>query len=295
MNRRWLPAAAAVGLLAIVAPVTLPGSRVWLITLENTMHAAVFALVALALSKHFNRWAVLGIAAALAAATELLQVPGPRTASLSDFWLDLAGAGLALGSVYARGTPRLPSLTLLLVSAALILTPITTTALAYRDRHANPALVARFDRPWSLVLTSATAEKARSRLPEQWSGNDSSWALLLRFPVADYPRVNFLEPAADWRPYRSLVLDVVNPETFEVPLTVMLRDDRPDNAPGVFDHARTVRVPPSTRSRFELDIGQVGRTNAENPLQLSRMRRLTLYLDHPGQPTRLYLVSARLE
>lgn len=308
----WLLAVAIVGLLATMAPVGLPVSRHWMVTLENASHGILGAILALVTldclgcwqraagwSEAQRYWSVLVITMSIGALTEISQIAGPRTASTNDLLLDLSGVlGVLACSALRRRPLRWRQTVLHGLSLALALgifaTPLATAALAYRDRARDFPVLAEFDSSWSTYFVSGQSTWYRAELPLTWQTHQGEKGLLVEFPHSRWPRVNLTEMYPDWTRHRAILFDIGNPMNDAVELTVRIQDAAHDEQYQDRFNA-TLLVPPRTRRQFTIPLSEVAASPATRRMDLARMTRLSLYRDEPSGSGTIYLVGIRLE
>ena len=235
----------AAALLALLAPLPPNPTRAFQ-AMENAAHAPLFAGLAwLALrswraaqprggereplSRYLALWMLITLVGAL---TELAQRYTGRDASWADLANDALGAALALISMAARaGQPaRMPVPARGLTTAALSLGLVL---------YAAPPL-------WS----AAAYIQRWAQLPVLWqccSPLRDYFVVPLIGP--QYRGVVLEEPYADWRGYRTLVLELRNSSATPITVTVRVHDALHDwqfidryNQAFVLDAARTTRV-----------------------------------------------------
>lgn len=309
---RWLLTAAIIGLLATMAPVGLPASQRWMVTLENACHGFLGALLALVTldclrcwrhtamwSDARRYWAAFAIAMSVGALTEIAQLAGPRTASMSDLVLDFSGM-LAVLSLIALGrSPRrswLAGLHALCLAVALgiFATPLTTAALAYRDRTRDFPVLAGFDSAWSTYFISGESSRRRGELPTAWQLHPGEVGLRVDFPHSRWPRVNLTEIYPDWSHHGAITFDLGNPMSDAIELTVRIQDAAHDER--YEDRFNTTfLVPPNARRQFTIPLTEIAASPAKRRMDLTRMTRLSIYRDQPSIPGTIYLIGIRLE
>lgn len=310
---RGLLLAAVVGLLATVAPVGLPSSHRWMDTLENAVHGFVFAVLTLATldwlrsrpklqlwSPRRRYWTALGVAATFGALTEALQIPGPRSASIDDFILDICGSLMALSWWSLRELTwrfSIASVRHMSIMAAALVTfclPLAEAALAYRQRAEGLPALLTFETPWSIYFVSGESAREREELPAQWRKRPGEMALKADLPHTQWPRVNLMEPHPDWSKYSAISLDLVNPMSEALALTVRIQDAAHD---GRYEDRfnRVLTIPPGRRETFTIDLEDLVNAPAGRKMDLRHVTWLSIYRDQPVDTGTFYLVSVRLQ
>lgn len=264
-NRRtWLWGIA--GLFALFAAQqlgTIPGDNLFARTLTNSLHIPWFALLSLLIwslfANHGPLW-VLGVASALAVASEALQIFTPRDASWLDLGLDLIGASIvALGIALYRASRRTHRRWVRAWTISLALLLGTTLAapgwvyLAYLQRdRLFPRLMAVDSRLQS-VLMESNSPLHRVAAPKAWANFAGRPVYSVRWADVQYPGIEFKEVVDDWRCCRNLVLELFVPGTQSLPVTAAV------GHPGILGTARyvTTAVPPGAQ-RIEIPLTRLG-------------------------------------
>ena len=181
--------------------------------------------------------------------SEVIQKPLARDASGEDVFADAVGAVLAL-AVYAlferrtklRTWQSLGALAVALSCIAIFLAPIVRMTRAYVHRNGQFPVIADFHSRIELYWTLSVGVNREIV-------ND---ALEVELGTDEFPGVSFHEPMPDWRQYRTLVIDVANPDVEPLKLVVRVHDRRHkhtyyDRFNRVFDltagERRTLRIP----------------------------------------------------
>lgn len=309
---------AALGCLVLLVVFgTLPGSSRWTAGLANAAHGPVFVVVTILLirvqrtlgSRHGNlRQSVVAVAAAivLGAAIECAQLFLARDASLEDLLHDAQGAlAGALLSLWwdLRRQDRATSQRLLYFlpagSTALVLLsmmPALECVAAYGMRQHNFPVLADFDQPYSDFFMEAysAADIARVRPPSGTPGlADDVHALRARLRGSGGWALVLWEPSPDWRRFRHLELDLVNPTDEPLVVTVRVRDHR-GRRPSVRHAPVTVEVAPESSVRARVDLERLSGPDPATGFDLGRVRGLVIGAHPDNRAREFYLLRLAL-
>ena len=202
-------------------------------TLENAGHTPLFFLVTLGVlltmrdHPRFQGARLYALAGMIGAGagflSEIIQKPLARDASWEDVTADAVGAVMAL-AVYAlferrtklRVWQRLGALAVALSCVAIFLAPIVRMARAYVHRNGQFPVIADFHSRIELYWTLSIG------VNREVAGD----ALQVELVADMFPGVSFHEPVPDWRKYRTLIIDVANPDAGPLDLGVRVHDRR---------------------------------------------------------------------
>lgn len=303
-------------LLALVVLAPLPGSTRLFRALHDSAHAPVFGCIALLIltllrsQPRTRDWkpAAQYVAAFLSstflgAATELLQIPVARDASLLDWRNDVLGSAAFLAA-FAAFDPRVPRRAwikgLLAGVAALAMIASTLPVLqALREQIRResqfPVLVDfthRFDGYY--VAGSGDAALIFEAMPEAWRRQPQEQALRIEFGEGRWPGVILDEPSPDWSRYATLAIDVTNPT--EVPLELVVRvHDRAHNNAFTDRFNRDFSIGPRTRSELRIPLSEIRAAPAGRAMGMQEIEALVLFRDAGSGASRMYLSRAWLE
>jgi len=270
-------------------------------TIENAGHMPVFFLVTIGLLvvlRHDFKldgarlYAVAFlIGTALGFITEVIQQPLARDASWEDVFSDMLGAACAV-SVYLlfhrrAKLPRTTWVCALLVALGCVawyVTPLVRMSVAYVHRNAQFPMLADFS----------------SAMDESWIvdfGTEHSLdrgALAVGFARGRWPGVSLREPFPDWSAYRTLLIDVENPDTVKLGLTVRVHDrghwrDYSDRFNRHFELAA------GERRTLRIALAEVARAPKGRVMDMRQVADLTLLRDSPHGSQRLRIYTLRLE
>ena len=303
-SRRALQIAAAVGLLLVVLPVALPHGTRASAVLQDFMHGPVFAIVAIAawrdirtrtatrtLSTGQQAALALAISAALGGVTELLQIPGARDASVQDWVADIVGAvtGLAANAYFEASSsrrPRLRSATITLVGCAVLLAPAVQAALAYGHRWLRfPEVAGARSMPLGLLdtyfLAGMSARLSIEPVPGPWRRAPQESSLKAVLAPVMWPGLSLEEPYPDWRGYRTLLVDITNPEGHPLEFTLRIHDRQHDNQ--LHDRFNGVlTLAPASRQIVRIALADVEHAPAGRSMDMEHIAGLILFRTSPG-------------
>lgn len=317
LSYRFALALIAILLVTVVlAPVS--GSTRWMRTLQDSAHGPVFgciALLALGILRTRPRFEsqapwrqyliALGVAALLGVASELAQIPVGRDASFADVRHDLLGAlaFLAVASVFDRRLHRaaqrhVARVGIFLVAACalgVLAAPMARAVVEYQRRDASFPVIAdfshRFDRYF--VSQNVTAIEAAG-LPPPWSTRANESAMRVTFLAGAYPGIDFFELLPDWSAYSTLALDLTNPTSSPLVLTLLVLDA--DHDYELEDrYTGSVIVPASTRRVTRVALADIEAGPPQRRIDLRRIDRVVLFRDQACEAGEMYVSRVWLE
>lgn len=270
-------------------------------TIENAGHMPVFFLVTIGLLivlradfkfARARQYALAGIVGVgLGLLSEVIQLPLSRDASWEDVFSDAVGVVCAL-AVYALvdRRPRLPRVTWLgalavaLGCVAFYVTPLVRMSVAYVHRNGQFPVLADFRSP---IEPFWTVGYGTNRTP-------SGGALEVEFVGGPWPGVSLHEPVPDWSAYRTLLIDVENPDTDKLGLTVRVHDrghwrEYSDRFNRHFELAA------GERRTLRIDLGEVARAPKGRVMDMRQIANVALFRDRREGSRRLRIYSLRLE
>lgn len=300
-GRREAVAAAVVALVlsAVVSFAPPPGADVFNAALHDFGHVVVFAAIGFALARAATARAApprgrvltpgaIVVGLALGALTEGVQALAGGWFSRGDVVRDVAGtlAGVAVVLLRRPGTlsRRLTAALLagLAASALLAILPLAGAAAAYLARErAFPALAdAAIPRALRFVREGYSSPRT-VEIPAPWSRTPGERAIELSLERGPWPGLTVAEPAPDWRGWRALAIDVVNPGDEPIELALRIDDDRP--APEYRDRYQGSRtLPARARATLEVPLADIAAGPRQGPpLDLGRIRLVIVFHDGP--------------
>jgi len=270
-------------------------------TIENAGHMPVFFLVTIGLlivlrqdfkfegARLYTLAGMLG--AGLGFLSELIQRPLARDASWEDVFSDAVGAVCAL-AVYAMFDRRsriprsawLVALVVALGCVAFYVTPLVRMSVAYVHRNGQFPVLADFRSPVEMLWTVGYGVNR----------SIDGGALEVEFLRGRFPGVSLHEPVADWTAYRTLLIDVENPDTVKLGLTVRVHDlghwqvysDR---------FNRHFELGAGERRTLRIDLGEVARAPRTRVMNMRHISDIRLFRDTPEGARRLRIYSLQLE
>ena len=270
-------------------------------TIENAGHMPVFFLVTIGLLivlrtdfrvEGVRLYALAGlIGAGLGFLTEVIQRPLARDASWEDVFSDTVGAlcALAMYALFDRRT-RIPRATWLvaLVTAlgcvAFYVTPLVRMTVAYVHRNGQFPILADFRSPiepfWTVGYGTNRALKGD--------------ALEVEFVGGPWPGVSLHEPVPDWSAYETLLIDVENPDTMKLGLTVRIHDrGHWQNYSDRFN--RHFELGAGERRTLRIDLRDVERAPKGRLMNMRQISNIALFRDSKEGARRVRIYTLRLE
>jgi hypothetical protein len=268
-------------------------------TIENAGHTPLFFLITLGVlfvlrgHPRFSGWrlyAMAGLAGSAAGLlSEVIQRPLRRDASWEDVFADVVGVVLALGA-YASLDRRIRSgyrVLGLVVAAACVTTyvaPIVTMTRAYLHRNGQFPVLADFN----------------SRIELYWTMNIgvrreiSDDMLKVEFVADGFPGLSFHEPMPDWRPFKSLIIDVENPAKQPLDLGVRVHDLK-HNHQFSDRFNRHFPLAPGERRTLRISLEEVRRAPRTRLMDMQQISDITLFRGAPTGSRQVWVHGMRLE
>lgn len=314
---------AALALIAILAAVVVfapvPGDTRWIRTVHNSAHAPIFGCISLlalwVIRAHpraasfrlgFQYGLALLAAFLLGGATEILQIPVGRDASLEDALHDSIGAlaFLCMFAVFDSHLRAARRSTSVRVAGALIgsialgvaAAPVTRAAIKYRDRDQRFPVLADFSHGYDryFILQKSSVFSA-ARLPGRWAASPEEMAMRVQLLDGPYPGLEFIEVPSDWSGYRTLAVDLTNPTPLDLQLVLRVHDvthnNRPDDR-----FSRRFTLPARTREVMRIGLGDIAAGPQQRVLDLHQVAGIIIFrADESPAVGELYLSRAWLE
>jgi hypothetical protein len=323
---RWgLGTAIALGVLfaLLLAPIGL-GVTQLAKALENAAHGPLFAALAvgslLLLRQILPGYSTamlyalaLLIALVLGALSELAQsFTGSREARINDWINDAFGAFAGL-SAFAAFDSRLQfrsasKVCVLLLSAfamAYVFKPVLDAGMsAYQRQMQFPELVTWHTLSGYRVLTASEASGMVTSIPAEWRRSADELALYVQphatQPAADpdtapesYPGVTLEEPWPKWSDHRVLIIDIVNPNSADLLMTLRINDRRHNNR-FADRFNRRLQIAPRQRTEIVIPLDDIARGPEQRAMDLSAIAKLMLFQDGRRGAQPFYLCGIRL-
>lgn len=312
-SNRLIAGGSAVILLAAVVFVPVPGRGQWLKVLQDFGHAPAFGCIALATlfwvrtsrtranasawSQYFIAFAV---AVTLGGLTELAQFVVKRDPSWYDLRSDVMGAAAFLGLAAAfdsrlRHFTKIGGMLLAVVLLVVHSLPAITMGRAYERREAIfPALAGFADRRDVYFLKPQWSTIEIAALPPVYASSKGEMGLHVTLLGGDWPGVDFYEPAPDWRGFRTLSMDIVNPTDQPLHLTIRIHDTHHNNE-FTDRFNRKFEVAPHARSTVRLPVIDIESAPQSRRMDLQQMADFLIFRGPDATATEFYVVSVRLE
>ena len=270
-------------------------------TIENAGHTPLFlvgTLFVLAILRHDFRlhgFALYGLAALIGMAagllSEVMQKPLHRDPSWEDVLADCVGVLLAL-ALYAvfdrrsafRGTTRAVALLIVAGCVTAYLAPVVTMVRAYVHRNGQFPVLADFHAPieTAWVVGYGTHRTLRDGV------------LDAEFSADPFPGISFYEPVPDWRGFKTLVMDVENPD--EAPLQLVVRVHDIGHSKAYADRFnRVYNLAPGERRTLEVALEDVQRAPRNRLMNMTQISDVTLFRGQRSGSRHLRLYSMRLQ
>lgn len=300
----WLPAV----VLAVLLFIGGPGYRSprSLQALWNLGHIAAFSLwtYLLVTGKRVGdysparQWAVgLAFCIIAGAGSEWLQSLTGRDASLEDIMRDIAGGLLTLSWIVPsaksisrglRRTVRGLSAFFLLVACLPLATTLGDEAIA----RARFPVLSDFETPFEtgrweggarFSVDSSVARHGEASLRVDMDDSLYSGVSLVHFP-------------RNWKGYRFLVLEVLNPSPDNLEITIRIHDRRHEEGERRYqDRFNIFHRLPAGWNEIRIDLGDASRAPAGRTMDLGEIRAVGLFATKLPRPRTMYLDFIRLE
>jgi hypothetical protein len=296
-----LALAAALLFMRLPIPPTFAGR-----TIENAGHMPLFFLITLAFmyvardyawfkSGHFaGAWlyvigGLVGISAGFL--SEVIQRPLKRDASWEDVVADGIGAvcGLAFYALIDRRTGlrrwhRGLAFVIAAICVAIYLSPIVAMGRAYLHRNGQFPVIADFRS--RLELYWAVGIGARRDIVEDH--------LAVEYVSEVFPGLVFHEPIPDWRAYKTLVIDVENPDAQVLQLGIRVHD-KLHNRRFNDRFNRHFALAPGERKVLRIPLEDIRHGPRSRLMDMRQISDVTLFRAKPEGSRRLNLRGIRLE
>jgi hypothetical protein len=268
-------------------------------TIENAGHTPLFFMITLGvlyvLRDHprfsgARLYAMAGLAGAGAGfLSEVIQRPLRRDASWEDVFADAVGAVLALG-VYAlldrriKGGYRVLGLVVATACVTLYLAPIATMARAYVHRNGQFPVLADFHSRIELYWTMNIG--VRREIADD--------TLKVEFVAEGFPGLSFHEPVPDWRPFKTLVIDVENPAKEPLDLGIRVHD-RGHGRKFSDRFNRHYPLAAGERRTLRINLDDVRRAPRSRLMDMQQISDITLFRGAPTGSRQVWVHGMRLE
>jgi hypothetical protein len=288
----------------------LPGHGKYAGVLQDSCHAPAFGALSVIALILLARWskaphtllmqnaAVVLLMLVLAVTTELVQGLLGRDAELDDVVSDVVGSLGATGvwTLLQLRTSTEPAARAGRLVAALVciatfgywIQPMVTCAAAYWHRAAQFPVLAQFHSQRDFYFLHSGGSKSRIVATPGTDGDAGDTALEVDLDHGRWPGITLFEPAPDWRPYRTLAIDLGNPGSRALLLHVRV-NDRTHNDEFDDRFNDSISLPPGTRTTFRIPLEKIASSPHGRRMDMGRVATLILFHDGgaPGEVLRL--------
>ncbi|MGE0030107.1 MAG: VanZ family protein [Steroidobacteraceae bacterium] len=271
--------------LALVAK--MPSHPQILAVLNNAAHAPVFgalAVVWLLLLREVSplgerhRFAVaLAATIAIGGLVELIQPAIGRGGEWVDLLNDTLGAIAGLALAAALSSRRRWAALIFVVAAAPVLWPVAEASIAYAARAWEfPTMLGGDTRADRYFVRTRGVQSEPSILPPRWSQAGDPPSLRIQIVGGNWPGITHSEPQPDWSDYSKLMLDMTNPESRPLKLTLRVHDRMHDNRSSDRFN-RTFTLAAAQRSILAIPLSEIASGPEGRSLDLSRVAGVILF------------------
>lgn len=270
-------------------------------TVENAGHTPLFFLVTLGILfvlrgdpriSNFKLYLYSFLAGAGAGLlTEVIQRPLARDASWEDVGADVIGtiAALAAYALFERRSAlqrwhRVVAMGVVLTCLSIYLVPIVNMTQAYLHRNGQFPVLADFHSRTELFWTMSLG--VRRDIVDD--------VMEVEFYADEFPGLSFHEPVADWRAYKTLLLDVENPADEPLNLGVRVHDFRHNRQYNDRFNRRFV-IAAHERRTLAISLEDIRKGPRNRLIDLSQVSDITLLRSENAGSRRLRLHSMRLQ
>jgi len=164
------------------------------------------------------------------------------------------------------------------------------TAWAYSQRSAAFPTLAPMGRAADTAFAGVrNASVTRASVPPQWRRSGDGNAIRLSFDPGSRPALEIFEPAPNWRGHRRIALDITNPGSAPLVLTLRILDRRHN-----WEHADRFNLPlviaPATRRIVEVPLSEVESAPTHRRMNMADIANVMLFAPQPV-PMRDFYVS----
>jgi hypothetical protein len=122
--------------------------------------------------------------------------------------------------------------------------------------------------------------------------DETAWRL--SFPRGTRPALELYEPAADWRGYDTLKLDLTNPAPQPLQFTLRIHDAQHDQSHA--DRFNTpVTIPAGSRVTVQVSLAAVASAPSGRPMDMAAISNVMLFSRRPMPGTEFYVSRLWLE
>jgi hypothetical protein len=309
-----------VAFMLLLAPIGLGATRL-ANAVEDAAHGPLFAAISIGILLslrallpraplvllYVTAWALTVVVGGV---TEVAQTfTGTRLASLRDLISDAVGAfaGLSAFAVFdSRLRPRAVFKVALLIASAVAMAsigwPVLNAALELQQRRAQFPALLTWETPLGYrSLVPYDANGMTASVPAEWRHYEGERAYYVR-PFAllpgvsapnSWPGVAVDEPWPKWRAYRTLLVDIINPNDSELSLTLRINDWAHNHA--YHDRFnRPLQIAPRQRVQIAIPITDIAAGPQGRILNIDAVAKLILFQEGRVGAQPFYLCGMRL-
>ncbi len=288
--------AAALLFVPLPIPPTVAGRHI-----ENAGHMPLFMLLTFVLIAILRRdfglkglrlYLTAGVIGSLAGLlSEVIQRPLRRDASWEDVFADVLGVvcALALHALFVRKSPmprgvRIAAFAIAVACIVVYMSPLVRMTRAYVHRNAQFPVLADFRSNQEMFWVVGYGVN-RARVDD---------ALEVEFQAETFPGVSLHEPVPDWSRFRTLVVDVGNPDPVDLSLTVRVHDQR-HNKQFADRFNRSFALRAGERREIRIPLDDIRRGPRQRLMDMRHISDITLFRGDNQGSRRLRVYTIRLE
>jgi VanZ family protein len=269
--------------------------------IENAGHTPLFFLLTLGLlfalrtDPRFTGARLYAAAGMVGAGTgflsEVIQRPLARDASWEDVIADALGVVLALAAyaIFERRSPlrrwhRVTAFVVAIACIAIFILPIVRMARAYVHRNGQFPVLADFHSRLELYWTVSIGVKR----------DIVGGVLAVEFGDEEFPGVSFHEPVPDWSRYKTLLIDVKNPDSLPLELVVRVHDRAHTRA--FHDrYNKSFKLAAGERRTLRIPLEDIRRGPRQRLMDMTQISDITLFKGASAGSRTLHIHALKLE
>jgi hypothetical protein len=216
-----------------------------------------------------------------------------RNRELEDVWTDALGAagGLSVLALLRPGRHPMAGafLSVVLIAGA---SPIAVAGLGYLERNRQFPALLEVTSPLSLYFIRTDGLGiAQSQLPDAWRRPGDPPSVHCRIRRQPSRVLSHTEPIPDWRPFTRLMIDLTNPESKSLMLTLRIHD-RLHNNEYSDRFNRRINLPARTRLTVEIPVIEISAGPRLRQMDVSRIAGIMLFAgDGPELSGRSFYIT----
>ncbi|HEB54744.1 MAG TPA: VanZ family protein [Gammaproteobacteria bacterium] len=271
----------------------------------NLGHIIYFSLLSYALSKWtwlsryhlIKRWLfILSVTLIIGTLIELVQYHIPnRTADPADVIRDLSGSFLFLSfsSAYSAGTGKLKIIlrTIAIMLLLVLLRPLATSLLDEAIAWRQFPLLSSFETPFELDRWQGSAPMTIRHIPSIATGH----ILQITLSKARYSGVDLKYFPRDWRKYKTLELNIYNPQAQPLPITCRIHDLQ--HAQGMQQYSDRYNhrfLLTAGWNKIDIDLNDVAFAPRHRKMDMGQIQNLDIFVMSLPQPRVIFLDNIKL-